>query len=78
LERTPAGLLKRLALPVNPLDMLVHLGGQAVAAFLAAALENVATTFGGHTGPETVDARPAADFGLVGSFGHDLLTSMQK
>ena len=67
-----------LALPVDLLDVLVHLGGQAMTTFLAAALEHFAPTLGGHASAESVNARPTANFRLIGSFWHDLLTSMHS
>ena len=67
-----------LAFPVDLLDMLVHLGGQGMAAPQAAALDDFAATLRGHAFSETVDAHPTTNFGLIGSFWHYLLTSVHS
>jgi hypothetical protein len=56
----------------------VHFLGQFMTALLTPALENVTPTLGGHAFSESVDASPTSDFWLIGSFWHDLLTSMHN
>jgi hypothetical protein len=62
--------LHELALPVNLLDVIVHLGGQMMSTLQAATFEDFAATGCCHALPEAMDAHPATDFWLVCSFGH--------
>jgi len=73
----PAGLREDLALPVDALDVLVHLRSQAVAAFRTAALENITATFRSHASTKAVNTGSPTNFGLICPFWHDSLTSMQ-
>jgi hypothetical protein len=63
-------VLFRLALPVDLLDVLVHLLCQIVAAFQASTLEDITATLRGHAFAETVDASPTTNFWLIRSFWH--------
>ena len=65
-----------LALPIDFLDVFVHLLGQVVATLGAAPLDYIPTAFRGHAFPKTVDTRPTTNFWLISSFWHDLRTSM--
>jgi len=44
---------------------------QASAAFAAAAIDDIASAFGGHAGAEAVLALACAFGGLIGAFAHD-------
>ena len=65
-----------LALPVDLFDVFVHLLGQIMTTLQAATLEHITPTLRGHAFSETVDAGPTANFRLIRSFRHGLLTSM--
>ena len=69
-------LIFGLAFPIDFLDVLVHLLGQSVSTPQPASLKYIAPSFGGHAFSETVDARPTPNFGLIRSFWHSLLTSV--
>ena len=51
------------------------LWNQALAAFLAAAAENVAAGLGGHAGPEAELVFPCALGWLIGAFAHGVCAS---
>lgn len=58
-------------LPVNPLNVVVRLGCQLMAATQSATLQNFPAVAGSHAGSEPVNTDAAADFGLIGTLGHD-------
>lgn len=65
------------AVPIHFFDVIIHFRGQAVPAFCSPVFQDLAPTTGLHTPAEAVNARPAADFGLVGTFWH-VIFSIKK
>jgi hypothetical protein len=59
-----------IALPVNLLDVVVHLGRQDLTAPGAARFEHPPPILGLHTLAETMDAHAAAFLRLIGTFWH--------
>jgi hypothetical protein len=64
-----------LAIPVYSFDVIVHAGGQLVAAFGAASFDYIAASAGFHAGAEPVNTHSTSNFRLVCSFRH-LISSL--
>ncbi len=61
---------RRLGLPVDALDVVVHLDGQAMASLQAAALQHQPTAPRRHAGAEAMPSQATANFGLISPFRH--------
>jgi hypothetical protein len=57
-------------IPVNFLNVVIFCNRQAIATFGAPGFQDFAPISRRHARPKTVHAQPAADFGLVSTFGH--------
>lgn len=60
----------RRAIPVDVLDVIIHLDRQLLPPLGATILQDFATTFGFHPRPKAVNAFAAALLGLISAFRH--------
>lgn len=70
--------VRKLALPVNLLDVIIHLVRQLLAALLAAVLYDISSTAGFHSGAEAMLTSTTALLWLICSFGHVTATPLRR